>query len=93
MQQGQVFLLKKTTNGRSSWAYRYRLGGRGARRVQHGGFGSERAAVEALERALEQLRREQGLVEAPMLAELVEFYLSRASGVQPSARRVLSPSP
>jgi hypothetical protein len=31
------------------------------RRVQRGGFASEQAAAEALERVLEQRRREQGL--------------------------------
>ena len=81
MQNGQVFLLKNSTaSGSPSWAYRYRHGGRGARRVQRGGFGSEQAAVDALERELERLRREQGLVEAPTLAELVEFYLSQHDG-------------
>jgi hypothetical protein len=54
------------------WAYRYRLGGRRSRRVKRGGFVSEHAAAEALERALEQLRREQGLVESPTLAEFVD---------------------
>ncbi|MGH9917509.1 MAG: hypothetical protein ACRD6W_01350 [Nitrososphaerales archaeon] len=43
--------------------------------MQRGGFGSEQAAVEALERALDRLRREQGLVEAPRLDEFVEEYL------------------
>jgi integrase len=52
----------------------------GAPRVQRGGFGSEEAAVEALERALERLRREQGLVEAPRLGEFVDFYLSQHGG-------------
>ena len=78
MQQGQVFPLK--TNGSGCWAYRYRLGGRDARRVQRGGFASQQAAAEALERALEQLRREQGLTEAPTLAELVELYLAQHDG-------------
>ena len=36
------------------WAYRYRVGGRGSRRVQRGGFPSEQAAAEALERALDR---------------------------------------
>ncbi len=59
-QQGQVFpLAGQGSNGRR-WAYRYRVGGRSSKRVQRGGFESEQAAAEALERALEQLRREQG---------------------------------
>lgn len=78
-QEGQVFPLKGG-RGRTGWAYRYRLGGRGARRVQRGGFPTEQAAAEALEHALEQLRREQGLAEAPTLAELVDVYLAQHDG-------------
>jgi integrase len=62
------------------WAYRYRVGGRGSRRVQRGGFASEQAAAEALEKVLEQLRREQGLVESPTLAEFVDLYLAQHEG-------------
>jgi integrase len=80
-QQGQVFELQTTgADGRRLWAYRYRAGGRGSRRVQRGGFASEQAAGEGLERALKRLRREQGLVEAPMLRELVEVYLGQHGG-------------
>ena len=80
-QQGQVFeLSRRRADDRRVWAYRYRMGGRGARRVQRGGFTSEQAAAEALERALEQLRREQGLVESPTLAEFVEAYLAQHEG-------------
>jgi integrase len=78
-QQGQVFPLK-SRGTETRWAYRYRVGGRGSRRVQRGGFQSERAAVEALERALERLRREQGLVDAPTLRELVDVYLAQHDG-------------
>jgi integrase len=78
IQQGQVFPLKTNRGGR--WAYRYRLGGRDSRRVQRGRFASEQAAAEALERALEQLRREQGLTEAPTLAELINVYLAQHDG-------------
>lgn len=53
LQQGQVFPLK-TGHGRRRWAYRYRVAGRGSKRVQRGGFASEQAAAEALERALEE---------------------------------------
>jgi len=42
--------------------FRYRLGGRGSRRVQRGGFASERDASEALERALERVRRSEAAV-------------------------------
>ena len=44
LQQGQVFRLSGNTEERSVWAYRYRVGGRGSRRVQRGGFVSERDA-------------------------------------------------
>ncbi len=51
LQQGQVFVLKSSgPDGGTRWAYRYRVGGRGSRRVQRGGFASERDAAEALER-------------------------------------------
>jgi hypothetical protein len=54
-QQGQVFGLGgRGTDGRTVWAYRYRVGGRGSRRVQRGGFESERAAAQALARAVSQ---------------------------------------
>jgi integrase len=80
-QRGQVFELKAGgPDGKKLWAYRYRAGGRGSRRVQQGGFESERAAAEALERALGRLRREQGLVEAPRLSELVDVYLAQHDG-------------
>ena len=79
-QRGQVFPLAARGGDGTRWAYRYRVGGRGSRRVQRGGFDSEQAAAEALERALEQLRREQGLVETPTLAEFVEVYLAQHDG-------------
>jgi hypothetical protein len=53
----------------------HRVGGRGSKRVQRGGFASERDAAEALERELERLRREQRLSRSLTLAELVEVYL------------------
>jgi hypothetical protein len=58
-------------------AYRYRTGGRGSHRVQRGGFPSRLAAEQALERALQRLRLEQGLVETPTLTEFVEVYLAQ----------------
>lgn len=79
-QKGQVFPLVGQGRNGTRWAYRYRVGGRSSRRVQRGGFASEQAAAEALERALEQLRREQGLVESPTLAEFVEVYLAQHEG-------------
>jgi integrase len=79
LQQGQVFELK-SKGASARWAYRHRVGGRGSRRVQRGGYESEQAATEALERALERLRRERGLVEAPTLTELVDVYLAQHGG-------------
>ncbi|HEX6460350.1 MAG TPA: site-specific integrase [Thermoleophilaceae bacterium] len=79
-QHGQVFPLAGEGRDGTRWAYRYRDGGRGSKRVQRGGFESERAAAEALERALEQLRREQGLVESPTLAEFVDVYVAQHEG-------------
>lgn len=73
-------MFQLTTCGRDGeplWAYRFRAGGRGSRRIQQGGFASEAEAAEALERALQRLRREQRLIGAPTLAELVEEYLGQ----------------
>jgi hypothetical protein len=58
-------------------AYRYRMGGRGSKRAQRGGFASERVAAEALERELERLRREQRVSRSLTLRELVEAYLEQ----------------
>src|SRR5437870_4220212 len=78
MQQGQVFELKKrAVDGRPVWAYRYRTDGSGSRRLQRGGFSSERDAAEALERALEHLRRQNGVGSTLTLTELVEEYLAQ----------------
>src|SRR6266540_2463274 len=80
LQQGQVFRLSGNTEEGSVWAYRYRVGGRGSRRVQRGGFASERDASEALERALERVRRERGCGSALTLGELVDEYLAQHDG-------------
>src|SRR5436190_18629994 len=75
-QQGRLFRMKRTgREGDPLWAYRYRLGGRGSKRVQRGGFASERDAAEALARELDRLRRERGVARSLTLAELVEVYL------------------
>src|ERR671918_298159 len=77
-QQGQVLQLKRRSrDGGPLWAYRYRAGGRDSKRVQHGGFVSERDAAEALERELERLRRERRVSSSLTLAELVEVYLAQ----------------
>src|SRR5215211_6265183 len=78
MQQGQVFELKKrAVDGSPVWAYRYRTGGPGSRRLQRGGFFSERDATEALERSLERLRRQNGVGSTLTLTELVVEYLAQ----------------
>ena len=59
------------------WAFRYRVAGRDSRRVQRGGFASERDAAEALERELERLRREQRVSRSLTVAELVDAYLGQ----------------
>ena len=83
MQQGQVFQLKRTgRDGDSQWAYRYRAGGRDSQRMQRGGFASERDATDALERALDRVRREQRIPRSLTFAELVEVYLAQHD-VQP----------
>src|SRR5207244_10836470 len=45
--------------------------------MQRGGFSSERDAAEALERALEHLRRQKGVGSTLTLKELVEEYLAQ----------------
>jgi integrase len=78
LQQGQVFkLTSKDRDGTPFWAYRYRTGGRDARRVQQGGFATEDDAWGALERVLERLRRASSAAKALTLAELVEEYLAQ----------------
>lgn len=76
-QHGQVFPLKSTAANGTAWAYRYRVGGRTSKRVQRGGFPTELAASQALERELDRLRQEQGLRETPALSELVDAYLAQ----------------
>jgi hypothetical protein len=77
-QQGQLIPLKRTgRHGEPLWAYRYRMGGRNSKRVQRGGFASERDAAEALERDLERLRRERRLSKSLTVAELIEAYLAQ----------------
>ncbi|MGB0091933.1 MAG: hypothetical protein WBP81_05310 [Solirubrobacteraceae bacterium] len=77
VRRGQVFPLKSRGADGASWAYRYRIGGRDSKRMQRGGFPSKRAAGEALERALDRLRQEQGLAEGPSLSGLRDAYLAQ----------------
>jgi integrase len=77
-QQGQLIRLKRRgRDGEPLWAYRYRMAGRGSKRVQRGGFASDRDAAEAMERELERLRRERRLSKSLTLAELVDVYLAQ----------------
>jgi integrase len=77
-QRGQLIRLKRRgRDGERLWAYRYRVGGRDSKRVQRGGFASERDAAEALERELERLRRERQVARSLTLGELVEAYLEQ----------------
>jgi hypothetical protein len=83
VQQGQTIELTcRGPDGERFWAYRYRTGGRGSKRVQRGGFASEQDARDALERELEQVRRERRIARRLTLAELVEAYLAQHD-VQP----------
>jgi hypothetical protein len=83
IQQGQVFeLRRRSRDGLPLWAFRYRVGGRGSRRVQRGGFASEQDAAAALERELDRLRRERRVPRLLTLSELVELYLDQHD-VQP----------
>ena len=53
IQQGQVFELTRTSRGAEPlWPYRYRIGGRGSRRVQRGGFVYRFEATQALRQVL-----------------------------------------
>jgi hypothetical protein len=73
VQQGQTIeLTRRGPGGERLWAYRFRTGGRGSKRVQRGGFASERDAREALERELERLRRQRRIARRLTLAEVVD---------------------
>jgi integrase len=88
-QQGQVFeLTTRGPGGERLWAYRFRVGGRGSKRIQRGGFVSELEAREALELELERVRRERRLLRSLTLTELVDTYLAQHD-VQPVTIRKL----
>jgi hypothetical protein len=57
-----------------------RGGGRGSRRIQQGGFASGQEAREALERALDRLRRERRVSRSVTLREFVDEYLGQHDG-------------
>src|SRR5256886_15029980 len=81
-QAQQIELMRRGRGGEPLWAYRFRAGGRGSKRIQRGGFASEQDAREAIERELERLRRERRIARRLTLAELVETYLAQHD-VQP----------
>jgi hypothetical protein len=88
-QRGQVLELRTTgADGRPLWAYRHRLGGRGSKRVQRGGFASKRDAEDALRAALQRIRRRRDGSGTLTLAELVEEYL-RQHDAQPETNAKL----
>ena len=77
LQRGQVLRLKsKGRDGKPLWAYRYRLDGRGSKRLQRGGFATKDEAQEALNRTLDDLHCRNPLAEITF-AELVEKYLAQ----------------
>jgi hypothetical protein len=80
MQHGQIFALKTTgPGGQRAWAYRYRLDGRGSRRIQRGGFASADDARDALQRALTAAQRRKRRARMT-LADLAEEYLAQHDG-------------
>jgi integrase len=80
MQHGQILELKSTgPDGQRLWAYRYRVDGRGSRRIQRGGYASADDAREALGRALTATQRRKGRVRVT-LADLAEEYLAQHDG-------------
>jgi len=90
IQQGQVFQLKRRNReGEPLCAYRYRLAGRGSRRVQRGGFVSEKDAAAALERELDRVGRERRIPRSLTLRDLVDTYLAQHD-VQPVTIEKLS---
>jgi integrase len=80
MQHGQIFELKATgLDEQPLWAYRYRLDGRGSRRIQRGGYATADDARDALQRALTAAQRRKGRARMT-LAALAEEYLAQHDG-------------
>jgi hypothetical protein len=81
LQRGQLFEAQSTSpDDKTLWAFRYLVGVCDSKRVQRGAFATERDAGEALERALERLRRDRGAARPLTLAELVlVFRLARVN--------------
>jgi len=80
IQQGQVFKLKvRCADGEPLWAYRYRVAGRGSKRLQVGGFSSRAEAQRALQNKLARLVP-GGRSATMTLGEWVEEYLDAHQG-------------
>ena len=80
VQQGQTIeLTRRRPSGERLWAYRFRTGGRGSKRVQRGGFASEQGAREALEREL--IEAIAGAI-GPRYGPMILF--AAATGVRPA---------
>jgi hypothetical protein len=78
--QGQVFKLKaKSADGEPSWAYRYRVAGRGSARLQVGGFSPRAEAQRALQNKLARLLP-GGRPATLTVGEWVEEYLDTHHG-------------
>ncbi len=89
VQQGQVLRMKSVAaDGTALWGYRYRAGGRNSRRLQRGGFLSEQEAVEALDRALERVRRANGAASTLTLSKLVDGYLAQHDAQQETIEKL-----
>jgi integrase len=77
-QQGQVFKLKRRgEDGKRTWAYRYRVDGRGSVRPQVGGFATQGEARQALQGTLDRLQRRNGRLGRITLSELADKYLAQ----------------
>ena len=76
-QRGQIVQLKsRAPDGSPLWSYRFRDGGRDAKRIQRGAFTSEVDARDALDRELTGLRRRHALASVT-LRELADEYLAQ----------------
>ena len=89
VQQGQVLRMKSTAaDGSALWGFRYRVGGRDSRRLQRGGFLSEWDAAEALDRALERVRRAKGTASTLTPSRLVDEYLAQHDAQQETIEKL-----
>jgi hypothetical protein len=86
MQRGAIFQLKTTgAAGLHLWAYRFRLDGRGSRRIQRGGYANPDDPRAALQRALTAAQRRKGRVRVT-LVDLADQYLRPTRRPSPGRR-------